>query len=132
LAVSAFFIHWGITALSLWVASKVFTGLAFEDTSALWVSALLLGFANAAVRPVLILLTFPLTLLSLGLFMLVINAMMIMLVSVLVRGFKVSSFGTAFFASIFISLLGMFLGSMFSSAPGHTGIIRLPSAGPWI
>jgi putative membrane protein len=132
--VSAFFIHWAITALSLWAASKVFTGLVFEDASALWVSALLLGFANAMVRPVLILLTFPLTLLSLGLFMLVINALMIMLVSALVRGFKVSSFSTAFFASIFISLLGMFLASMMGagSGPGQGEILRMPSSGNWI
>jgi putative membrane protein len=130
--VSAFFIHWAITALSLWAASKVFAGLAFEDASALWVAALLLGFANAAVRPVLILLTFPLTLLSLGLFMLVINAMMIMLVSALVRGFKVSNFSTAFFASIFISLLGMFLSAMLNPGPGQVEIIRLPSMGTWI
>ena len=60
-----FLLHWAITSLSLWVASHVFSGLRFSDTSALIVSALLLGFANAILRPLLIFLTLPLTLLTL-------------------------------------------------------------------
>lgn len=94
-----FLLHWAITALSLWVASRVFRGISFADTSSLVISALLLGFANAIVKPLLIVLTLPLTLLTFGLFLLVINALMILLVSALVRGFKVSGFWTAFFAS---------------------------------
>lgn len=106
-----FLLHWGITSVSLWVASYVFSGLKFANLSALIVSALLLGFANAIVRPLLILLTLPLTLLTFGLFLLVINALMIMLVSALVSGFSVSGFWTAFFASIFIAVLSFLLGS---------------------
>lgn len=105
-----FLVDWAVTAVSLWVASHLFRGLKFESTGALVVSALLLGFANAIVKPLLIILTLPLTLLTLGLFLLVINALMILLVSALVRGFKVSGFWTAFFASIFISLLGLAMG----------------------
>ena len=66
-----FLLHWGITALSLWVASHVSSGLKFANVSSLIVSALLLGFANAIVKPLLILLTLPLTLLTFGLFILV-------------------------------------------------------------
>lgn len=106
---SRFFIHWAVTALSLWVASYVFSGIQFADTASLIISALLLGFANAIVRPVLVLFTLPLTVLTLGLFLLVINALMLMLVSGLVAGFAVSGFWTAFFACIFMSLLSMLL-----------------------
>ncbi len=129
---TTFLLHWAVTALSLWAASRIFTGIRFEDGSSLWVSALLLGFANAIVKPVLVFLTFPLTVLSFGLFLLVINALMIMLVSMWVRGFKVSSFGTAFMASIFIALLSMFIGSFIHPGAGAGDIIRLPSSGTWI
>ena len=109
-----FLIHWGITSLSLWVSSYVFSGLKFSSTSALVISALLLGFVNALVKPVLIFLTLPLTLLTLGLFLLVINALMILLVSAIVKGFTVSGFWTAFFASIFISVLSFLIGAFLS------------------
>ena len=65
-----FLTQWGITSLSLWVASHLFAGIRFSGTSSLIVSALLLGFANAVVRPLLLILTFPLTFLTLGLFIL--------------------------------------------------------------
>jgi putative membrane protein len=109
---TAFLLHWGIISISLWVASLVFSGLRFENTSSLLVSALLFGFVNAILKPILILLTLPLTLLTLGLFLLVINALMLMLVSGLVRGFTLSGFWTAFFASIFIALMNLLMGSV--------------------
>lgn len=104
-----FLLQWAITSLSLWVASNVFSGIKFANASALIISALLLGFANAIVRPLLIVLTLPLTVVTLGLFLLVINALMMMLVSALVSGFMVSGFWTAFFASIFITVLSFLL-----------------------
>jgi putative membrane protein len=126
-----FLVHWAITALSLWVASLIFRGLKFETTSALVVSALLLGLANAVVKPLLIVLTLPLTLLTLGLFLLVINALMIMLVAALVRGFKLSGFWTAFFASIFISILSIAIDSLVSSGDPAT-TIQMPTGGTWL
>ena len=126
-----FLLHWGITALSLWVASHIFNGIRFADTSSLIVSALLLGFANAVVKPLLIVLTLPLTFLTFGLFLLVINALMILLVSWLVRGFTVSSFWTAFFASIFISVLSFVIGSfVLGGSPSQT--IQMPHSGKWL
>ena len=104
-----FLLHWGVMSLSLWVASYVFNGLTFSSKSSLLVSALMLGFANAIVRPILVFLTFPLTLLTFGLFLLVINALVIMLVAAVVKGFKVSGFWTAFFASIFIAVFSFFI-----------------------
>lgn len=100
-----FLLHWAVTALSLWLASYLFSGIRFADKSSLIVSALLLGLANAIVRPVLIIVTLPITIVSLGFFLLVINALMLLLVAKLVRGFTIAGFWTAFFASIFIALM---------------------------
>ena len=126
-----FLMHWGITALSLWVASHVFSGLKFANVSSLIVSALLLGFANAIVKPLLIVLTLPLTLLTFGLFILVINALMMLLVARLVKGFKVASFWTAFFASMFIGLLSIVIGSFVDSGTPET-TIQMPHRGVWL
>ena len=115
-----FLIHWGIMSLSLWVASFLFSGLKFSGNGALLVSALLLGFANAVLRPILIVLTLPLTLVTFGLFLLVINALIIQLVAALVNGFKVSGFWTAFFVSIFIAAFGFFIELML---PGSSPVV---------
>lgn len=126
-----FLLHWAITALSLWVASLMFRGIRFSSAASLIASALLLGFANAVLKPLLILLTLPLTLLSFGLFLLVINALMILLVSSLVRGFRVSGFWTAFFASILISLLSLGMGSLtLGGSAAHP--VPLQRNGQWL
>lgn len=114
---SLFLMHWAITSLSLWVASYVFDGIHFDSTSSLVISALLLGFANAIVKPLLIILTLPLTVVTLGFWLLVINATMILLVSSLVQGFTVSGFWTAFFASIFIWVLSVVFSSLVFNGP---------------
>lgn len=121
-----------MTALALWAASHVFKGIQFADAGSLWVSALLLGFVNAVVRPILVLLTLPLTFLTFGLFLLVINALMVLLVSKWVKGFKVADFWTAFGVSIFMALLSMFFGSMFFSTGPHSGFMHMPMGGHWI
>ncbi|MGJ7581943.1 phage holin family protein [Variovorax sp. RHLX14] len=126
-----FLVHWAITALALWAASFLFRGIKFDSTGALAIAALLLGFANAVVKPLLIVLTLPLTLLTFGLFLLVINALMILLVSALVRGFRVSGFWTALFASIFISLLSIAIGSLVGGSDPAT-TIQMPQSGNWL
>ncbi len=127
--IATFLAHWAVTALALWVASFIFHGITFADKRSLFVSALLLGLANAIIRPIIILLTIPLTILTFGLFLLVINAMMMMLVSSLVRGFRVSGFWTAFFASIFVAVLSFFVGLFIFQTgehpitiPAHNGL----------
>ena len=129
--ITPFLVHWAITGISLWVASHLFRGLKFDSTSALIVSALLLGLANAIVKPLLIFLTLPLTLLTFGLFLLVINALMILLVAALVKGFKVSGFWTALFASIFVSLLSIVIGS-FVTGGDPAEQIQMPQGGNWL
>jgi putative membrane protein len=109
-----FLIQWGLISLSLWVASYLFSGLRFANGGSLLIAALLLGLANAVVKPLLILFTLPLTVLTMGLFLLVINALVLMLVSAVVSGFTISSFWTALFASIFISIFSLFISSILS------------------
>lgn len=117
---NTFVFDWIVTALSLWIASHVFRGIKFSSSGTLLIAALLLGFANAWIKPILIFLTLPLTLVTLGFFLLVINALMILLVAKLVSGFKVTGFWTALFASIFVSILSMILSALlgdFFNAP---------------
>jgi putative membrane protein len=124
-----FLLHWGITALSLWVASHLFKGIRFSSSGALAVAALLLGLANAVVRPLLVLLTLPLTVLSFGVFLLVINALMLLLVAKLVEGFRVEGFWTAFWASLFITLLSVVLGAFVLGGTPEFTIQTSPGAG---
>lgn len=107
-----FLVQWGLTSLSLWVASYIFSGMKFANGGSLLIAALLLGFANAVVKPLLILFTLPLTIVTMGLFLLVVNALMLMLVSAVVSGFTISGFWTAFFASIFISIFSLFVSGL--------------------
>ncbi len=111
-SIPTFLVHWAVTAVSLWLASLLFKGIRFSGTAALILSALMLGFVDAVLRPILIALTLPLTVLTLGFFLLVINALLLMLVSKLIPGFTVTGFWTAFFASIFITLLSLLLGTI--------------------
>lgn len=128
---SALIAQWAITALSLWVASYVFRGIRFADLASLWVSALLLGMANSLVKPLLIVLTLPLTVLTFGSFLLVINALVVLLVAKLVRGFQVSGFWTALFASLFISMFG-FLLEVFVLGGSGQHQIEMPRSGIWL
>jgi len=106
-----FFAQWLATAIALWASSFIFSGISFQSTSALLFSALCLGFANAIFKPILIALTLPLTFFTFGFFLLVINALVLLLISSIIKGFTINSFGTAFFASIFISIISLFVNS---------------------
>ena len=126
-----YLMHWGVSAVSLWAASYVFRGLTFADAPSVLVAALLLGVANAVIKPLLIVLTLPLTLLTLGLFVLVINAAMILLVARLVRGFRCDGFWTALWVSIFVGLLSIVMESLLAhSEPGQ--VAPMPHSGFWL
>ena len=124
-----FLLHWALTALGLWVASHVFKGMRFDNGGALVIAALLLGLANAVVRPLLVFLTLPLTLITFGLFLLVINALMLMLVAKLVKGFHLDGFWTAFWASLFMSLLSLVLGAFILGGTPEFTIETSPAPG---
>jgi len=118
-SLNEFLAHIAITAIALWLATFLFHGLSFKNTSSILISALLLGLANAVIKPIVILLTIPLTLITFGFFLLVINALMMMLVSSIVDGFKVQGFWTTFFASIFISILSFVAGLFIFQSGDH-------------
>ena len=95
-----------VVAIGLWIASKIVPGVSINDGWSLFWAALLLGLVNAIVRPVVIILTLPLTILTLGLFLLVINAAMLSLVAWMLDGMTVDGFWSAFFGAIVISIVG--------------------------
>ena len=101
-------------ALGLWLASKVVPGVSIDNTGTLIVAALLLGVVNAIVRPVVFILTLPITIVTLGLFLLVVNAAMIGLVAMLLGGFHVNGLVAGVLAAIVTGLIswvgGMVLG----------------------
>lgn len=101
---TGFFLRAAIVALGLWLAAKIFVGLQFDSAGTLLAAALLLGIVNAIIRPIAIILTLPLTLVTLGLFLLVVNAAMLSLVALLLGGFHISSFWTAIGASLVVSV----------------------------
>ena len=119
-----FLLRAAITALGLWVASEIFPGLQFESASKLIVAAILLGVVNAFVRPLAFILTLPLTVLSLGFFLLVLNAAMVGLVAWMVPGFQISGFWTAVGAALIVSLVSWAA----SSAIGSNGKVEIFTA----
>jgi putative membrane protein len=88
----------------LWVAAHVVPGISYGSTSSLLAAALLLGVINAVVRPILVILTLPLTLITLGLFLLVINALTLKLVTLFLHGFHVHGFWAAFWGALIVSV----------------------------
>jgi len=93
-----------ITALGLWIADQLLPGIVFTSTGALIVSALLLGVVNAVIRPILLILTLPLTVLTLGLFILVVNGISLALVAWLVPGFQIAGLAPATLGAIIVGL----------------------------
>ena len=120
--VMRFLILWGVNTLSLWVAADLFDWISFRDVESLFMSGLLLGIVNAVVKPLLVLLTLPLSILTLGFFLLVINTLMLLLVAWLVPGFAVAGFWPAFFVALFVSALSFIINSLIGFR--RTGRIR--------
>lgn len=101
-----FFVRLLVSALGLWLASELVSGIEVQGGWTLLGAALLLGIVNAIVRPLLVILTLPATLLTLGLFLLVINAAMLGLVAWMFEGFTISGFWAAFFGALIVSVTG--------------------------
>jgi putative membrane protein len=105
-----FLFRWAVTSVAIGVAASVIPGIQVDGLWSALVAALLLGFVNATLRPILLILTLPLTVLTLGLFALVVNGAMLALVASLVKGVHVSGFGSAVLGALVISLVGGLLG----------------------
>src|SRR5580658_2665750 len=100
-------LHWILCAIALLIVSKVVPGFHVQGLGPALIASLVIGLLNATVGLFLKIITFPLTILTLGIFLLVINGMMILVASSLVRGFHVSGFMPAFLGAIVLALLGM-------------------------
>ena len=109
-----FIIRWLVLALSLAVAVWLIPGLEYRDTVALALAALLLGLVNAFLKPILFWLTLPVTVLTFGVFLLVLNAAMLGLVGWLLPGFVVDGFFPAFFGAIVVSVVSLLLNRVIS------------------
>jgi putative membrane protein len=109
-----FVVQFLVTCLALWLAARLVPGVGFTDTPSLLLAAVLLGVANAVVRPILTILTFPLTIVTFGLFLLVVNAAVIGLVAMLLSGFVVeglaAGIGAAIVTGIVSWVAGWFIG----------------------
>ena len=104
--------HWAIVAASLWVAAYLIPGVHVSSVSALLIAALVLGLVNALVRPILTILTLPITILTLGLFYLVVNGVAFALAASLVPGFEIAGLWSAILGALLVSLVSSVLGSI--------------------
>ncbi len=102
-------LHWILSALAIWIVSRLVPGFTVSGPLAALIAAVAIGFINATVGLFLKIVTFPLTLVTFGIFWLIINALMIELASALVPGFRVDTFGAAFWGAIVLSLVNMAL-----------------------
>jgi putative membrane protein len=105
----AFLLHLVLTALALIVVANLVSGVHVGGFFSALIAALILGLVNAFVRPVMILLTLPLTIVTLGLFLFVVNALMFWLAAALVPGFQISGFGAAFLGSLLFTVLNLLI-----------------------
>lgn len=109
-----FAIRWLVLTLAIMLASYMLQGIIVHDFFTALFAAALLGLLNAFFRPILIILTLPINILSLGLFTFVINALLLLMVSGVISGFEVRGFWTAVFGSLIISMTNWLLGSLIS------------------
>jgi len=105
-------LHWAISAVSLMIVAYLFPGIELSGLGAALVAPIVIGLINATIGFVLKILTLPLTVLTLGIFWLIINALMLQLAAALVPGFYVAGFWSAFFGAIVLSLVSLFLRSL--------------------
>jgi len=102
-------LNWVLSALAVWIVAKLVPGISVNGPAAALIAAVAIGFINATLGALLKILTFPLTLVTLGLFWFVINALMLELASAVVPGFQVRGFAAAFVGAIVLSLVNLVL-----------------------
>lgn len=117
---SSILVIWLVTTIGLGLTTLIVPGIKVQSTATLLVAAIVLGLINAFIRPVLWLLTAPLSVLTFGLFALVINALMIMLAAAIVPDFEVKGFGSALIGAIVMALTGIAGFILFTLLSGGT------------
>lgn len=123
-----FFLRWSINLLALVIAGSVIPGIRIQSLQMGIIAAGILGIVNAVIRPVVLVLTLPINLLTLGLFTLVINAALLKLVSDLVPGFVIDSFRAAFFGALLVSIISWIV-NVFVSSDGTFIFIKRANKG---
>jgi putative membrane protein len=118
-----FLVHWLTTTLALAVAVWILPGLRVSDWWVLFIAALVLGLVNAIVRPILVILTLPITILTLGLFYLLVNGVAFALAAWVVPGFDVGGFWWAVLGALVVGLISWFIG-MFTREPAREPVHR--------
>jgi putative membrane protein len=111
------------TTIAVMVAASILSGIRYDTLGALIGAALLLGIFNAFVRPILLILSAPLILLTLGFFILIVNGLMLLLVPSIVNGFHVDSFGSAFWGAIIIGIVSWLLSAFFRGSDGRVHVL---------
>jgi putative membrane protein len=117
-----FLLRVAIVMVGLWLASVLVPGINFASGWTLLGAALVLGIVNAIIRPIVVLLTLPITILTLGLFLLVINAAMLGLVASFFSGFHISGFWAALFGAVIVSITG-WIASWFIGPHGRIDVV---------
>src|SRR2546423_14726648 len=117
-----FVFRWFVTAFAVFVAAPI-AGIDYTGFGCLLGASLLLGITNAFIRPILLFLSFPLILVTLGLFILIINALMLKFVSVIVPCFQVHGFWSALFGAIIISVVSWLMSAFFRGTDGHVHVL---------
>ncbi len=111
----SFLSRWIISTIAVLAAEKIVPGIHYLNWTDLFIATLLLGILNTFLKPILMVLSLPLVVLTLGLFLVVINALMLLLVDMLVPNFKVDGFWSAFFGALVISIISLILNSFFGT-----------------
>lgn len=107
-----FFLHWIITAIALGVTAWLIRGVHVASLLALLVAALVVGLVNAVVRPILVILTLPITIVTLGLFYLIVNGVAFALAAGLAPGFSIDGFGWAVLGALVMSIVSAIIGML--------------------
>lgn len=107
------FVHWFLSAVAVWLVSEIIPGFMVQSLGSALIAAAVIGLVNATLGIVLKIVTFPLTVMTLGLFWLVINGLMLLVAAQFVPGFAISGFTAAFFGAIVLSIVNVVLKSLF-------------------
>src|SRR5256714_5883907 len=122
-AMRHFIFRWLVTTVGVMVAASIITGIRYDTTGSLIAAALLLGILNAFVRPFLLILGAPLILLTLGIFILLVNGLMLYWVPSIVSGFHVDGYRSAFWGAIVIGIISWVLSAFFRGSDGRVHVL---------
>src|SRR4051812_22802951 len=122
-AMRHFVFRWLVTTVGVMVAASIISGIRYDTLGSLIGAALLLGILNAFVRPFLLILGAPLILLTLGIFILLVNGLMLYWVPSIVSGFHVDGYGSAFWGAIVIGIISWLLSAFFRGSDGRVHVL---------